>query len=69
MLHLASRGGHAPVAGILLQCGADPAARDNMNRTPSQVAVAGGYRGIIQLLSNMELTSVRQVLQPRPRCP
>jgi ankyrin repeat protein len=51
-LHLASRGGHTPIAHILLHHGADPAARDSMDRTPSQVAVAGGYRGIIQLLSS-----------------
>ena len=46
-----SRRGHASVARILLQCGADPAALDNMNRTPSQVAAEGGYRRIIELLS------------------
>jgi ankyrin repeat protein len=47
-LHWASRGGHLCVARVLLQYGADLRAHNNVSR---QLALAGGYRRIIDLLS------------------
>ncbi|MCH1932417.1 ankyrin repeat domain-containing protein, partial [Shewanella sp. A25] len=53
-LHLAAERGHHDVVKMLLESGADPSLQDNNGATPSHLAAAEGFIGIIELLSKRE---------------
>ena len=49
-LHQAARQGHAQVARLLLEAGADPALRDGDGKTPEDLANERGHAEVAELL-------------------